>query len=483
MSANHSQNLVKNTLIIAFGKVSTQFLTFLLLPLYTTYLATSEFGTVDLAMTYVILLAPVVTLSLEAGIFRFLIDARNNIDEQRRIISLVLQLVSLTTIIATLIYFVVNFFVDIPYGFYIMGVIIATILSNISLQIARGFGDNVKYAIGSMVSGVTAIIVNIFLIVVVRSGVKGMLIAAIMANIACALYLFIALKLYRYIDFRIRDRKLMLQLLKYSIPLAPESASWWVVNAADRTIVSALLGVTANGIYAVACRFPWIINGLFSFFYMSWTESASVHINNFNSSDRDRFFSKTMNASVKLFGSLGLIMIAGLPIVFNLFVGASFREASLYIPILIIGSFFNVVGGLYGALYIAKKMTRQVMNTSMIAAAVSIIVSLVGVRFVGLFAPSIAMVIAFLTMTIYRHYGIKKYVAVQFEVKTFLVLVLLCAVAVTLYYMNTLSGNIANVAIIGVATLVLNRSVVTVLWKGVLSKGQELTKRYRRVKA
>ena len=77
------------------------------------------------------------------------------------------------------------------------------------------------------------------------------------------------------------------------------------------------LGVAANGIYAAAYRFPLVFNGLFSFFGMLWTESASVHI---DSPDRDKFFSKTMNASVKLFGSLGLVIIAGLPIMFNLFV-------------------------------------------------------------------------------------------------------------------------------------------------------------------
>ena len=90
-STTRSVSLVKNTLIIAFGKLSTQFLTFLLLPLYTTYLATSEFGTVDLVMTYVTLLAPIITVSLEMGVFRFLIDVRSDEERQKRIISTVVR--------------------------------------------------------------------------------------------------------------------------------------------------------------------------------------------------------------------------------------------------------------------------------------------------------------------------------------------------------------------------------------------------------
>ena len=125
-------------------------------------------------------------------------------------------------------------------------------------------------------------------------------------------------------------------------------------------------------------------------------------------------------------------------------------------------------------------MTKQVMNTSVIAAVVSVVVSLVGIRFVGLYAPAAAMAVAFFAMAVYRHYDMKKYIAIRYEAKTFVVLMLLYAAAITLYYMNTLAGNIANVVIIGAAALALNRSVVAVLWKSVLSKGRVLARTWRR---
>ena len=120
-STKRSVSLVKNTLIIAFGKLSTQFLTFLLLPLYTTYLATSEFGTVDLVMTYVTLLAPIITVSLEMGVFRFLIDVRGDTKGQKQIISTVVQFVVCVLAIATVVYLLVWHFVSIPYGLYEIG--------------------------------------------------------------------------------------------------------------------------------------------------------------------------------------------------------------------------------------------------------------------------------------------------------------------------------------------------------------------------
>lgn len=454
------KDLIKNTLIIAFGKLSTQFLTFLLLPLYTTYLATSEFGTVDLIMTYVVLLAPVITISLEMGIFRFLIDARGDAKEQTSVVSAAFRVIAAMMALAAILYLITQLFVDIPYGVYAIGAIAAIIAANMFLQIARGLGDNVKFAIGGVVAGVTTIVANVVFIVVMGMGAEGMLLATILANVACVVYLFFALRLYRYIDLTLSDQKLTRKLLGYSAPLVPNGISWWVINAADRTIVTIILGVASNGIYAVAYKFPLIFNGLFSFFGMSWTESASMHI---NSPDRDKFFSQTMNASVKLFGSLGIIMIAGIPLVFSLIVGEAFREAYMYIPVLIIGSFFNSIVGLYSAIYIAKKMTRQVMSTSIIAAVVSIVTTLVGIHFIGLFAPAVAMAVAFLAMAVYRHYDMKKYVTITYDARVFLLLALLYAFTTTLYYFNSMVGNIVNAVVTTGLVILFNKSIVSAL--------------------
>ena len=72
------KQLMKNTIIIFAGRVCTQLISYLLLPLYTSYLVTKEYGIVDLITTYVVLLVPIITLELEMSVFRYLIDARKN---------------------------------------------------------------------------------------------------------------------------------------------------------------------------------------------------------------------------------------------------------------------------------------------------------------------------------------------------------------------------------------------------------------------
>ena len=66
---NKNKELVKNTAIISIGKICTQFLSFLLLPLYTSLLTTKDYGTVDLITTYQQLLGYIVFFQIEQAVF------------------------------------------------------------------------------------------------------------------------------------------------------------------------------------------------------------------------------------------------------------------------------------------------------------------------------------------------------------------------------------------------------------------------------
>ena len=125
-----TSSLIKNTIIIALGKISTQFISFLLLPLYTAYLAAGEFGVVDLITVIVSLTAPIIMLSLEMAVFRFLIDGRGVKERQASVITNSLQMVVYSTLLASSVYVVVMQFVVIPYAWLALCSVLASIGSN-----------------------------------------------------------------------------------------------------------------------------------------------------------------------------------------------------------------------------------------------------------------------------------------------------------------------------------------------------------------
>ena len=442
---NKKKELAKNTIIIFLGKVCTQLISFLLLPLYTSYLITEEYGFVDLVTTYVTLIVPIITMELEMSVFRYLVDCRKDKDEKKRVFSnnFIILLASLGIFIV--LYLIVSCFWKFDYRYLILFDIVICTFSGNFLQIARGVGRTIDYAISCIITGVSTILLNILLIVVFKLGAFGMITSMAVANGLGAVYLFIRLKMWQYIDFKKKDKKLIKAMYKYSIPLVPNGISWWIVNVSDRTIITAILGAAANGIYAVSNKFPTILSSLLGIFNLSWSESAALHI---NSPDRDEFFSDVCNTMTKLFTCLGVGMIAVMPFVFPLLVNHSYDEAFYYIPILVLGSVFNVVICLYSAVYIAKKMTKQVAMTSIIGAVINLVVNLVLIHFIGLFAAALSTAISYFVMMMYRHFDLKKYMTITYEKGLVIKTVLIFVFAIVLYYQRNIWLDLVSLVVV-----------------------------------
>ena len=427
------KDLAKNTAIVSIGKICTQLITFFLLPVYTAVLSNEEYGVVDLLNTLTSLLLPIATLQIEQGIFRYLLDCRENKEKQTTLITTVSKFILVQSAICILIFLCASPFIHNEYKYFLMANLLMGILSSISLQICRGLGDNKTYAVGSFITGALTVILNVIFIVAFKWGAYGMLIATAISNLLCAIYVFVKKKIYKYIDIKQNDKKLLKDIVKYSVPLIPNMISWWIVSASDRTIISAVIGVAQNGIYSAANKFSGIFSTLYSVFNLTWTESASINI---NSEDRDEFFSKIFDFIVRFFGSLCLGTIAVMPFVFGILVNEKFAESYYQIPILILGSIFNILVSFLGSVYVAKKLTKEIAKTSIIAAIINIVVNIALINQIGLYAASISTVIAYFAMFIYRWIDVKKYASIKTNKTLIAVLSVSFLVAIITYYLK-----------------------------------------------
>ena len=454
---NKKKQLAKNTLIIFIGKVCTQLISFLLLPLYTGCLSTKQYGLVDLIQTYVTLLVPLITLELEMSVFRWLIDSRGKDKDTKTVLSNNFFVLIFGLGLFSIFYIIFTCFVHIPYRWLILVDIIVCTCSGNFLQVSRGFGRTLDYSISCIITGLTTILSNIILLVGFNFGADGMIISMAVANGMCSLYLFFRLKMYKYIDFSLINKKLIVDMNKYSIPLIPNGVSWWIVNVSDRSIITIVLGNAANGLYAVSNRFPTIISSLLGVFNLSWSESAALHI---NAEDRDEFFSDITNTVTKLFSCLGAGMLACMPFVFPILVNHKFNEAYNYIPFLVLGSVFNVLICIYSGVYIAKKLTKQVATTAVVGAIINILINVILIKYIGLYAAALSTTISYFAMMIYRHFDLKKYVNIKFQKGVLINTVIIFTFSICLYYSHNLYLNIVNLVVVCIYSYVMNRSIL-----------------------
>lgn len=464
---NKKKQLAKNTLIIFLGKVCTQLISFFLIPLYTAYLATNEYGIVDLVQTYVTLLVPIITMELEMSIFRYLVDSRTDSKNTKKLISNNFYILSFCLSLFIILYLLVICFIDIPFKWIIFVDIIVCVLSGNFLQVARGMGKIIDFSISCILTGLTTVISNIILICFVGLKAEGMIISMALANGLCSLYLFIKLKLYKNIDFKLVDKKLIKDMYKYSLPLVPNGISWWIVNISDRTIISFVLGAGANGLYAISNKFPTIISSLSGVFNLSWSESAALHI---NSEDRDEFFTDITNTVIKLFTALGIGMLACMPFVFPIMVNKQYADAYNYIPFLVIATVFNVVICLYSQVYLAKKLSKQVATTAILGAIINILVNVVFIKLIGIYAAALSTTVSYFVMMIYRHFDLKKYINIKIETSLIIKSIIMFSITLFVYYYNNMWLNIINLIVVVIYCVLLNKVFLLSTYKTVIGK-------------
>lgn len=434
MNKNRKTQLAKNTIIVAIGQICTKFITFFLLPLYTSVLSAEEYGVVDLLNTYISLLIPIAFLQMNQAIFRFLIDERSNESEKKTLISTCLIFVLFQSFIYLLLFSIISSFIENEYKFFLLSNVIVCMLSDLILQISRGLGDNKTYSIGSLISGAGTVILNVLFIAVFRYGAYGMLTATLLSNLFCFIYVFVKKKLFKYIDTNYFKPKKLTEMLKYSLPLIPNQISWWIINASDRVIISSILGISYNGIYSAANKFSGICISFFSVFNMTWSESASLHIGD---KDSSKFFSDIVNKTIKVFTCLCIIIICIMPFIFKYFItGSEYSPAYYQIPILMLATLFNILVSLFGSIYIALKKSKEIARTSIYSAIINILVNILLIKYIGLYAASISTFISYFLMSIYRYIDIKKYIKIEIENKFIIFSVPLFIIAIILYYVR-----------------------------------------------
>lgn len=430
---SRGKELVKNTIIILIGRVSTQLLSFFMMPLYTHYINTSDYGYVDLIQSYIALIVPIIILRFDSAVFRFLIDAREDKKEKNNIITNTFLVFIVQIMIFVILFLVLSRFFKFEYLIYIILNVIFMAIAQVLMQMARGVGDNLGYAISSIIAGGITIITNLICIFKFKLGGESILISTILANASCAAFLFVKNKFYKNINKP--QKQTMKKMLKYSIPMIPDGLSWWIVNVSDRTLISIFLGNSMNGIYSVSCKFSNILSSFVQIFNMSWQENASLHIND---KDNVEYFSKVLNQVYKIFFFICILILYCIPFVFKFMIGESYQEAFKYIPILLLGNLYNCIAIVLGGIYIARKETKKVAQTTIQGAILNLIIDLILIKFIGIWAAAISTMISYIFLAVYRYIDIKKSFNIIIDRKLYIISSISYVILTIIYSINNI---------------------------------------------
>lgn len=426
---NQKRELIKNTLIISIGKFSTQLVSFLLLPLYTSLLTTSEYGAYDFLNTISIFLIPCVTLLMEEGMFRFLIDAKNK-KEKGEVFSTTVIFSLASFLVWSFLILIVGHILNYPYTIYLIFYIMASILSSLAGSSARGMSKFKIYSLFCFLSSFVTILLNIVFILGFKMGLNSLFLSYIIGNSLISLWLLYKIRIYKYVRVKNLNQKTIKQMIKYSFPLVPNSISWNAIALTDRLLIVNILGNAQNGIYSVGNRFPTIINTCYSYFNLSWKESASKVLKN---DDKDEFYNSVYIQLNHFLICVSILIIAILPFIFNLLIKNAYRDAYFYIPLMIISVYFSNLSNFCSGIFSAYKDTKILAKTTIVATIINFIVGFTLIQKIGLYATILGTLLAYFTIYIYRNYKLRKYIVLEKD-KYIVLNILILGIVTSLYY-------------------------------------------------
>ena len=459
-----------NIFTFFIGNMGSRLIQFIFIPMYTYWLTAYEYGIIDTIVITVSLCTPFVSLSIHDALLRYMLDKERNLKE-------IYTISCLIALLGTIIFgasFWIFRQIDIlrPYWGYFYLYMVVTVFFYIQSAYIRGLEFNKFYALLGIVATLFQALGILLLVGWLRLGVEGYLSAMIVAYGIVLLLSVFVIKSWRNFSFSSVRKDEVKSMLTYSIPLVPNAMMWWIINSSDKYMILYYLSAEANGIFAIAAKIPMVINIIYQIFLMAWQISV---IEEHNQEGREKFYHTVYSFMISgLFLCASLIMVFLKPAVAT-FLSAGYNEVWRYIPILLLSAIFTCLAGFYGSFYVAFKNTKGALKTSLFCAMINIAINLLSIRYLGLLGVSLANLLCFLILYVYRVYDTKTLVSMSSEkcLVFYNTLILSCQILV-IYFMEGCMSTILLLVLFGLV-VIINKSVI----KEMISMSKQLIKKYR----
>ena len=412
---NKYKKLITNTAVLAIGTLGSKLLVFLLMPLYTRLLSSSEYSTADIISQTANLLIPLISLGMYEAVFRFAMDRER--DSRKTLTTGLFMTLAGAGVFALFLPILCK--IDYFDGYFIL-IYLYVLCSSIHYLVSRytrAIGQNTLFAVQGILSTALNIGLNIVFLIGFDMGVTGYVLSVIAADFLATVFLFFKLGLWKSISPKHFDKKLLREMLRYSVPLIPTTVFWWVTNVADRYIIRGVMGDEINGLYAAAFKIPTILLLLSSVFTEAWQFSAVTERDE-GKSEHAEFFSVVFNSFQGMLFISASVLIAFSKLFAKILFAPSYFLAWQYMPLLICATVYSSLVTFMGSVYLVDKKSMLSFITAFIGAAVNMVLNFALIGPMGANGAALATFICYLLVYIIRAITTKKMIPFkQYPVK------------------------------------------------------------------
>ena len=329
-----AKRFLKSSAIYFAGNVLTKVISFFLLPIYTVHIATGEMGYYDTSVSYLNIIVPVICMEIWSGIMRYIFDYK---DEEGKYKAVFNGMVIFTAsfLLYTLLFVGLGIFSDFSYLVFIYFYGLFTMLQNIYSYISRALGFNTVFAVSGIIGSLVNSLSNIVMILCFGMTIDSLYLAMIIGFAVQIVIMESRVHLFRKLNFSLYDGAIIRSMVKFSLPLCLNSASFWFLSGYNRVAVTNVLGLEANGLYAAAGKFTYALTLVSICFNMAWQELA---YSKGNDADKSELYSTASNYYIKFLAIGSILFLPAIQLVFPFFIRGDYGECFNLIPLYILAT-------------------------------------------------------------------------------------------------------------------------------------------------
>jgi O-antigen/teichoic acid export membrane protein len=394
------KRLGKHSLIYGLGGLVSRILGLLLLPLYTRYLTTSDYGKVETLIALTIVVGIVLRMGITSALFRFYFDSPE--PSHRRLVlrtsfwftmsmatlGLVAGLV-LSPQISELLF-------GTPDDWELVAASVVNLWVNMNYEqltsLFRLEERSTAFVSASLANILLTVAATLLLVVGLEAGPLGV----IVGNFAGTLVVYGALVGYRREQLGLQfDRGLLREMNRFGVPLMPTALLLWVTNFSDRLFLVKLADTAEVGLYSVGVRIASAMVLLLTAFRLAWPAFA-YSIEDDREARRTYAYVLTYLVLVTTWVATGLTLLS--PWIVDWLTTPDFSSASRVVGPL---AFAAVAFGGYIVVAIGVGRARRTQFNWVVtgaAAAVNVALNLILIPPYGMMGAAVATIAAYGTM-------------------------------------------------------------------------------------
>jgi O-antigen/teichoic acid export membrane protein len=373
--ASRIKSLFRNLVIYGLGDVATSLVSFLLLPLYTRYLAPADYGTIAMLLTIEAVGKIVFRWGVDTAFMRLYFDCTDDRSRQRLASTIFFFLLAIngSLVVASIAAsgWLSRTLLDNPH----QGLLVALVIANtfvasfyfIPLQVLRIGERSGQFIALVFARSAATLLARLVLVVVLHKGVLGIVLADVVVT---AVFTVVLSRWFLPLVRPMFSRPIMREALAFGLPRIPHSLASQVVGLADRYFLKAYRTLDEVGLYSIGASFGLALKLFLSAFEYAWTP---FFLGLMNEPDAKRIYSRVSTYVLAVLVLLVAVLCAVAPDLIRLATTSRFQGAAPVTPWIALGVMFQGIYLVGSIGLIITKRTRQYPVATGIAAVTSVV--------------------------------------------------------------------------------------------------------------